>query len=289
VLTADYLQNEVSPEGRSVSCIALRNFERFLCAVFGAEFKHVLQPLREALDEGQAWSRFDNVLIVRNVHVMLVRWMSDIHQRNKSVRFPDTCSPGSSFSNPAGCRDLLKCYILDLLAGARARREADDWGTGGHVDFYRKDHGRYWFIVHPKIGGVQLLSKTKKLPKKTILPGALGAGGGGGGGAEEDAKPTVTLLMRDGQRNVCAHHLCSLLRLKVKDRDGKERPCKCTHSPCKFWHPSQLSHMTKSQAVCALTASWVKNLPALAAAGAAAANATTIIWKAEPGAGAGAV
>jgi hypothetical protein len=116
--------------------------------------------------------RYDNVIIVRNIHVMLCRWVSGVHTRTASARFPSAV-----FKTPAGCAALLAMYVADLLTAVRERREVDDWCTGGHVDFYRTGWGRYWFIVHPKIGGRLHQSVPKKNPTPPALVKEEGAGG----------------------------------------------------------------------------------------------------------------
>ncbi|KAJ1397160.1 hypothetical protein B484DRAFT_472153 [Ochromonadaceae sp. CCMP2298] len=273
VSAADFLPGVGSDDGRAVLIMALRNFERFLCAVFGQVFSNVFHPLREALENGEAWSRFDNVLVARNVHVMLVRWASDVHRHTHSV-----LCPSMSMRTPGGCAALLTSYVVDLLSAVREQRVADDWCAGGHIDFYREERGRFWFLVHLKMGGVYM-RKAKAAPKalKTLdPPGAERAG--------EDAAVKLdpkagTRTMRDGQRNVCSLHLCGAL-LHIKGQGplrcalGKER--------CPFWHPTQLTQMTRSQALAALSAAGVARLPALAAAAGAAVNASGLIWKAEP-------
>jgi hypothetical protein len=277
VLTADYLEGEGSDDARAVFVTALQNFERFLCALLGASFSNLLAPLREALEVGERWSRFDNVLVARNIHVMFVRWMSDVHQRKTSTRFP--LDP---LKTPADCAALLTQYILDFLAGALERREVDDWCVGGHVDFYREDRGRYWFIHHPKIGGLQLrASKPKKVPKPPAQAPASDPPP-----AAAPAPAPGSYLMRDGQRSVCALHICgAIFYLKVRGRDGKEVMARCPargKDKCRFWHPSQLSQMTRSQALSAVGARNAGMTATLAGAAAAAVNASGIIWKAEP-------
>jgi hypothetical protein len=241
----------------------------------------VFGPLREGLEAGGEWSRFDNVLVARNVHVMLVRWMSDVHQRVKSARFST-----ASLKTPAACAELLQLYVKDLLTAARERRATDDWCVGGHVDFYRQGHGRYWFIIHPKIGGVQLLKgKGKRTPNPPANPQG---GGGAGGGALPDPTPAAA-MMRDGQRHVCALHLCGvLLRLKAKSRDGKEKLCRCLQKKgqCKFWHPMQVSQVTRSQVQAALRSHGIMENPDLATAAQAKATGPGLIWRAEPTGGA---
>jgi hypothetical protein len=274
VLAADYLPKAESDEARAVSSTALRNFERLLCAVFGADFTHVLRPLREGLEKSEDWSRYDNVLIVRNIHVMLCRWISDVHTRTVSARFPSAV-----FKTPMGCAALLALYVGDLLTAAQERREADDWCAGGHVDFYRAGRGRYWFIVHPKIGGHLQKSAPKKNPNAPA-PRQEGGAGGGRKGEDRDSTPPGTFLMRDGQRSVCSLHLCgALLHLKVK---GAFCKCGVGKAKCKFWHPTQLTQLTRSQAMAALQARQVAGNEALASAAAAAANVSGLIWKAEP-------
>mmetsp|Transcript_26962 Transcript_26962/g.59668 ORF Transcript_26962/g.59668 Transcript_26962/m.59668 type:complete len:99 (+) Transcript_26962:615-911(+) len=86
--------------------------------------------------------------------------------------------------------------------------------------------------------------------------------------------------MRDGQRSVCSLHLCgALLHLKVK---GAFCKCGVGKAKCKFWHPTQLTQLTRSQAMAALQARQVAGNEALASAAAAAANVSGLIWKAEP-------
>ncbi|KAJ1393188.1 hypothetical protein B484DRAFT_473051 [Ochromonadaceae sp. CCMP2298] len=277
VKPADYLQNVVSSEAREVFSAALRNFERFLCAVFGHEFAHAFQPLREGLESGGEWSRFDNVLVARNVHVMLVRWMSDIHQRVESAFFPP-----AALNTPLACATLLKMYVKDLLTAARERRVADDWCVGGHLDFYRPGSGRFWFLNHPKFGGVLLLLKERAKKPPTLTP----RGGALGGGAGDAAPGTVAspALMPDGQRCVCAQHLCGLLRIKAMGRKGQVAlgPCLAAKGMCRFWHPTQLVQMTRSQALNALSTRRVTGMPSVAAATTAAINVSGLIWKAEP-------
>ncbi|KAJ1384961.1 hypothetical protein B484DRAFT_15623, partial [Ochromonadaceae sp. CCMP2298] len=141
-------------------------------------------------------------LVARNVHVMQVRWMSDIHQRVTSARFPL-----AELNSPAACAALLKMYVKDLLAAARERRVEDDWCVGGHVDFYRQGSGRFWFLIHPKFGGVKLLKEKAKKPP-TLTPGPRGGALGGGAGDATPGTGPNPVLMADGQRCVCSQHLC---------------------------------------------------------------------------------
>jgi len=96
--------------------------------------------------------------------------------------------------------------------------------------------------------------------------------------------------MRDGQLGVCALHLCGvLLRIKIKSRNGPDKLGRCVQGrgKCRFWHPMQLSQVTRSQALNAVASKIVTDNSDLVLAAQAAVDAPGRIWKAEPKAVAG--